>query len=378
MSEGESNPARDSAANATARNAAVSAALADIPDDFGAPSEPSAAATTGEPTPSEPSAEASGEPTASDSGASQGQPGQAVPKTQLEAPKNWPKDRRDEFATLPDNVKSILLAREKEFNQGLTKNAQENAEHRKRSEAISSVFNAEHRKQMESAGVDEIGAVRQFVALHDFFTRDPVGYLKHLIGVTGVKQDQLFGGQPQQQTQPAQPASADDWVDPHVIELRSELQTLKAENQHLKQNFTQFQSSYSQREQLSLREEVDRFKSAADQTGNPAYPHYDAVMPIMRHLMDADPEIAAIPDWKAQDKLKAAYEKAVWMNPDVRQALIDNQVNQSLSSQLKTAEVERAKAAASKRPSPGANGAAQPGKMSRQEAVSAAMRSVGL
>src|SRR5688500_11133802 len=101
MQAGERNPVRDSAASSNARDAAVSASLAETFDEPGPDTEPSAA----EPAPATSEALDAGttEPVsvAESEGASQGQPDPAVStETQLAAPKHWPKDRQSEFTTL--------------------------------------------------------------------------------------------------------------------------------------------------------------------------------------------------------------------------------------------------------------------------------------
>lgn len=390
--EGDRNSERDSAASASARESAISAAMAEV-ENQGQGTEPSAA----EPEPSQPSkAPDAGakepEVSADSTDASQGQAEPAVStETQLEPPKNWPKDRQDAFNSLDDNAKRILLQRDKEYTQGIHKNAQENADHRKKSEALGETL-GHYRDEMQAAGMDEIGAVRFMVQEREAFNRDPVAFVanfsqraqgglpafvKALIERTGLTQDQLFAGQqPGQQT--SEQGQADEWVDPMVLELRSEIQSLKGENQALKQNFGQFQNQFTQRENLTIQEEIQSFRSQADEGGNPVRPHFEDVKPIMQRLMDADPEIARIPDWKVQEKLQAAYDKAVWLVPEIRQQLIDSQVNQSVSSQLSQASIDKAKAAKTVRPSPGANGQAQLGKMSKADAVNSALREAGL
>jgi hypothetical protein len=245
---------------------------------------------------------------------------------------------------------------------------------------------------MQNAGLDEIGAIRFMIQEREAFNRDPVSFVanfsqraqggvpafvKALIERSGLTQDQLFGGQ-KPSVQQNEQGQSDEWVDPMVLELRTQNEALIGKLQSLEQNFGQFQQSHSQREALTIQEEIQAFTTASDESGNPLRPHYEAVRPIMQRLMNTDPDLARIPDWKAQDKLQAAYDKAVWHAPEIRQQLIDAQVNQSVSTQLSQASIDRAKAAKTVRPSPGANGQSQLGKMSRRDAVAAAMRDTGL
>src|SRR5688572_9901266 len=167
-------------------------------------------------------------------------------KEPLTAPARWPEDRRKAFEALPEEAKRILLEREKEFNTGLTQNAQKNAESLKRFDAINGLFQDHHRQEMQAAGYDEVATVRELLTRHDAFNRDPVGYgvvtakalgggnpvpyVAALIKQAGITQEQLFGGQPQPQAQPqpgqaATPPQEEEWIDPAIVEIKQELAT---------------------------------------------------------------------------------------------------------------------------------------------------------
>lgn len=388
MQEGERNPVRDSAA---LRNAAVSAALAEAPEEPGLDTEPSAAEPS-QVTSEAPDAGAT-EPVAESTGASLGQKDVKAGSTEplLSAPNNWPKDRQTEFAALDERGKRILLARDKEYTQGIHKLATENSDHRKRSEAITEILKP-YEADLRNANLDHAGAVRFVLDERAAFNRDPVAFvanfsqraqggvpafIKALIERSGLTQDQLFGGQKPQNRQANEPDQDQEWVDPHVLEVRSENQALRGELQTLIQHFGQFQQHHSQREALTIKEEIQAFQSASDESGNPVRPHYEEVIPIMQNLMDTDPEVSRIPDWKAQEKLQAAYDKAVWLVPEIRKQLIESQVNLSVSSQLSQANLDKAKAAATRKPSPGANGQSQPGRMGKMAAIEKALRDTG-
>lgn len=403
MQDGASNPMRDSAAKAASRSAAISAAMSgdggnEIDDDYGSDQQPLSAALD-EPA-GEVSQDAESEPAPIDSttGAPQGEPGLPTAPTagaQLQAPATWPKDRQTEFNALPDNAKRILLARDKEYSQGITKNAQDNADHRKRSEAITEIlkpFDAD----LRAANLDHPGAVRWMVQERAAFNQDPGGFLlgylqkanvapeqfiQHLIQRSGLTADQLFRGQPASQQQPAADPAQDEWKDPTVIALEQQIAALKNELNPVRQTLAQFQQQFQQQETLSIQEEIAAFQSSTDASGQPAYPHYETVKPVMKMLIETDPEVSAIPDRKAQEKLKAAYEKAVWLVPEIRQQLIDAQVNQSVttqvSQQVSQASLEKAKAARTLKGSPGANAPAVQGRMGRKDAVAAALRQFG-
>jgi hypothetical protein len=393
MSDGDSNSGfRDSATKAASRASAVSAALAESETSESPAYEASEPATaeTGADN-ATPYQDAGADQSVESNGASQAQPDQALSQeSQLAAPKNWAKDRQDSFNALPDEAKRIVLEREREYSEGIRKNGETNSDHRKRSEAIAEILKP-YEADLQKSGMDHAGAVRWMIEERTAFNRDPAGFLlgyvkqnnadpakfiQHLAERAGLTQDQLQGQQPQQQTQ----AGEDDnwWQDDPVYKaVNSQNETLKGQIAQLEQQLSQFHSQYTERQSQSLVDEIRTFQSAADSSGNPLYPHYEVLTPIMQRLMDMDPEISAIPDYRAQEKLKAAYEKAVWLNNDTRTSVIDTQVNQKLSERMSQQSLEKAKSAATIRGSLGANGAAQKGKMSRSEAVAAALREHG-
>lgn len=395
MQEGDRNPATDTAASAgMARSAAIDKAFEGFDESFfedgpspsaaeGDIPEPQANPDAAEPEPVAPSNESDSRP---DEGQQADQQEQVSP---VDAPAVWPKDRREWFANLSDGDKKTVLDMEKQHNARFTKNTQENADHRRRSEAISEVLKP-YENDLQAAGLDQAGAVRFMAQEREAFNRDPQGFLlgylqranvspqafiQSFAERSGVPRDQLPGGKPPAQQEQDQP---DEWVDPMVIELRSELQAERAEREKLQSQLGSFFQQHQQRETLTLQEEIQSFQSAADDSGNPARPHFEAVRPIMQRVMETDPDVAAIPDWKVQDKLTAAYDKAIWLVPEIREQLIAAQVNQGLSTQIGQATVDKAKAAAPRRASPGANGTAAPGKMGREDAINSAMKQFGL
>lgn len=304
----------------------------------------------------------------------EGQPDEQASQDSLAAPARWPEDRRKAFEALPEEAKRILLEREKEFNTGLTQNAQKSAESVRRLESINGLFQDHHRKQMEAAGYDEVQTVKELLARHDAFNRDPVGYglvvAKHfgdgnpkayvaeLIKQSGLKQEDLFGGAtPAAQTQetPAQ----DEWVDPEILALKQRLE--KAE-QSLQQQETDKQTQA----QRAFNDAVFAFENAKNEDGSPKYPHLSSVTQDIVRLVKGDPELMQNP----QKVLEAAYAEAIYLNPEVRKTLLEEEFAKRLSAKESKEAAERAKRASAAKPSPGASsGQARPSRMSIKEAV---------
>lgn len=92
-------------------------------------------------------------------------------------------------------------------------------------------------------------------------------------------------------------------VDPNLAEIKSELNSLKSV-------ITQSQYQQQQSEQARLAAAVDGFKS------NPANVHFAAVEQDMIALMPAI--TSQMPNASPEEKLKAAYDRAIYFNPEVR------------------------------------------------------------
>lgn len=389
MQEGDSNPERDSAASNGSMDDAIAAALAGMPDN----DEPTAEANQA---PESVAQDAETEEAVTDETQGQADPAPSQ-EDQLDAPKSWPKDRQEAFKTLPDAAKRILLDRDREFSDGIRKKGEENADHRKRSDALVEVLKP-FEQDLQSAGMDHVSAVKFMVQEREAFNRDPIGFfvdatrkanadlggvIKTLIERSGLTQDQLFKGQqpaPGEQQTTEQDQSK-EWVDPLEIELRSTKSALDESNaklNSLEQKFNDFFQTQEQRERLTVHEQIQAFATAADENGNPLRPHYEDLKRHIGWLADTHPEISAIPDSKLQEKLQKAYDLAVRMDDRTFSAQIDNTVNTRLSEELSKATVDKAKAAAPRRGGPGSNAPVTKGKMSMDESIEAAMREAGL
>jgi hypothetical protein len=312
-------------------------------------------------------------------------------KEPLTAPARWPEDRRKSFEALPEDAKRILLEREKEFNTGLTQNAQKNAESLKRFDAINGLFQDHHRQEMQAAGYDEVATVRELLGRHDAFNRDPVGYgvvtakalgggnpvpyVAALIKQAGITQEQLFGGQPQPQAQPqpgqaATPPQEEEWIDPAIVEIKQELATYKQFIADQKDREAREIARQQEEQKRSFFNAVSQFEAATNEDGSPKYPHVGAVVNEITRLVQNDPALYA----KPLETLEAAYNQAIHIHPEIRQQLMEEEFSRRLAAREKEQAAQRALRASPARPSPGsAGGSVNQGKMSIKEAAKAAV-----
>jgi hypothetical protein len=98
-------------------------------------------------------------------------------------------------------------------------------------------------------------------------------------------------------------------------------------------------------------------------------------MAHMGALMDADPELSKMPD--GPDKLKAAYDMAVYARKDLRQSFIEAEAQKKIQEAQKKRDAERAKKVTSVKPAAGVV-STKPKTNSLDDALSQAMSKAGL
>ena len=159
---------------------------------------------------------------------------------------------------------------------------------------------APHEAAMRSAGfTNPIQGIDYLVKLQDFASRDFNGYARWVAQQAGLTVTTPAG------SQPATPQQ----FDPLAQQLAPKVQGLEAQVQG-------FLNAQTDRE-------ISAFQNTKDAQGKPAYPHFDAVRKDMGDL---------IVSGKATD-LADAYQKAVWLNPDIRE--------KSIEERLKAAETKK-------------------------------------
>lgn len=213
----------------------------------------------------------------------------------LLAPEHWPEDRKSAFSGLPRRAQELFLEREREFQQGLTRLGQENAEVRKSLDPIQS--------EMQRYGVTPGQFVGRLVAWHQYLQQDPVTALKGL--------GQLYGvNDLSQLAQP--PAEEDQFVDPTVQALRQELQQTQQSLQGLMSNQQQAVLAQQQQAVNHVRSEIERLRTERDDQGNLKRPYFDRVRHVMGAMMHVDPNVS----------VEDAYDRAAYADPQIRASLM--------------------------------------------------------
>jgi hypothetical protein len=202
-----------------------------------------------------------------------------TPQESIRPPASWSATAKAKFAALDPDVQREVLKREQDVEKGF----RERASQVKRYEPLEQTI-APYREKWAVAGVDEATAVKQLLAASDWLERDPQAAIAYLAKQYGVNPAQVQG-QPQQ----AQPNG----------------NSPTPEYQALQQRFDALERQLAERESQSYQSQIDSFSS------DPNNLYFENVRPQMAALLEAG---------QASD-LADAYEKACWMNPEIRSLL---------------------------------------------------------
>ena len=236
----------------------------------------------------------------------------------MAAPNHWPKDFAAKFEALEPPAQHMFMERYKDLEGDYTRKTQEIAKYKKRNEAFDEIM-APFKGDFERAGMDEVGAVRQLLAAHDYLRKDPQNAINWLANQYGVDMAAIGND----------PAAEDEFADPQVKQLQQQVAQLT--------DFIQNQQTQQQSQvQQSTQSLIDQFAAETDANGNPKHPHFERVRGVMGSLIDSH---------NAKD-LATAYEMAVYADPELRQEQVKAMAAAQSQDNVKTEAVKKAKKAA--------------------------------
>jgi hypothetical protein len=133
------------------------------------------------------------------------EPAEAAELEALPAPNHWPKDFAAKFEALEPPAQHLFMQRYKDLEGDYTKKTQAIAKYKKRQDAFDEIM-APFKSQFERAGMDDVGAVRQLLAAHDYLRKDPANAINWLASQYGVDIGAIGND----------PALEDEFADPQV------------------------------------------------------------------------------------------------------------------------------------------------------------------
>jgi hypothetical protein len=222
-------------------------------------------------------------------------------------PSTWGKDAKVEWSTLPRSAQAEIERREKDRDRALHQERSRIQNVMRRYEALDRVIGP-RQQAFAAQGLDEARAVAQLFALSDSANADPAGFVQWFAKQRGLDLASLVAGNQSQAPE-----------DPRYQALTSELSSVKKAMMELGRTHQNTVQSREQAEQSAMVQTIERFAQETDEKGAPKRPYFDRLEPyIMAQLSVLREEMPAA---SPTEKLEAAYERAVYANPETRQAV---------------------------------------------------------
>jgi hypothetical protein len=294
-------------------------------------------------------------------------PVQAVPKVEgtqvaeptaapahnpAQAPWSWSAPAKAEFANLPQTVRDAIAKRETEVAQGLSR--------------MSDYKPLDQYVEMaKESGTTLHEALSKYTSIEDAFRKDPIVGLAEVCKNMGLSPRAIhqelgrrLGIQPGAPQQPGQQPQAPQ-LSPEYLDRLNRLENA----------FGTREQQFARQEEASRADAIQNFFSSPD------HPYAENVADTMAQLITLDKSKRSL-----TEKLKSAYEQAIWVNPEVRDVLFKQGVaSQSGSIPAKADAAARARQAAKATVGAPGNGvapqASAPASQSTREALRAALES---
>ena len=234
----------------------------------------------------------------------------------LSAPSRWSDADKEAFNALPREAQELVLKRERDVEAHLTRESQKIAENQKSLGQVNNIIE-QRREAWAMQGMSPDVAVQQLFALSDFAGRDPQGFVQWFAQQQGI--DLGLAG------------ASDDGTDPQIQALKAEIAELRG----MEYQRTQQQQ---QQQQQTIHQVIQEFANDAAQA-----PHFKQLENEIAGILPAVKQ--DMPGASPKEWLKAAYDKAVWMNEETRAAELAKA--QAAKRQTASARAAKAKKAAS-------------------------------
>lgn len=286
--QGEHLEIDDAAAAATTTAPAVEGKATDTPA-----AEPADATTTA--TTEKPAGEGEGEPETTAEPES--------PALEDRAPSSWKAEVAEKWAEVPAEVRAEIQRRETDYHKGI-----------------------EQYKQYANIGHSVERTIAPYMQNIQASGVDPLTAINHLLGV----EHNLRNGTPEVKAQVVSQILRDYGIDLKTVQPPAPVAPEVLELQKQNQQLQRFQQSVIEQQNSTAMSEIEQFKA------NAANVHFEAVKDDMALLLQSN----------RATSLQDAYDKAVWMRPDIRKSLVEQQRTEAEQKATTQAREKRAKAAA--------------------------------
>lgn len=237
-------------------------------------------------------------------------------------PATWSAGAKAVFATLPEVARREIAKREKDYATGI----QHHAEKARGYDTLMAEFQP-YEAMLRAEGGTPQGAIRNLLNTAYLLRTAPAQQKGELVmriaQQFGADMSQYFGQQGEQAPAPGQQDLT------HVQQL---VQQMVAPALHRIQQWEVGQQTAQQQQAQQVEQEIqgqiEAFRDAADEAGNPKHLYFENVRGAMSALL-ANKQAAS---------LEQAYDMACWANPEVRAALIADRQRTDEAKRLEEAK----------------------------------------
>lgn len=276
----------------------------------------------------------------------------------IEPPANWPEEIREAFGAIPPQLQHWYVNTARHMQADYTRKTQAIAQEKQQIQRAQANYaeldriTAPYEQQWALNGMSKPQAISQLIALSNFATNDPKGFIQYFANLRGVDLQQLNEQQ--------------EYVDPQVAALRQPLAEVQARLNQLQEQNTawQQQQQYQQYQSAfqSVNASIDDFARRTGQDGKPLYPHLNEVMGEMADLIETG---------RARS-MDEAYRHAIWLNESTRnRELQRSRANENARNRQRAEKARRAGSSLSG--ASGANGAYSSREMSIRDTINGVM-----
>lgn len=237
---------------------------------------------------------------------------QAEEKVEVVPPEHWSEEDKNAFMQMDESGRDWALRLEANAHKGIEEKSKELKRFRDAFEPY---------KHLVPPGVSEEQVIQNLLNAQNVLNSNPVEGIRWLMRSYGIDEKQFMPTS-------VEPDEDDEYLDPEVRKLREEIATLKNSAQ---QNLLLAE----QRRQQELMAQINEFRDAVDDKGEPLHPHYGEVIGVMAGLLQSG---------RATD-MESAYEQAVWAVPEYRDHVVEQQAKERAEAELKAKTEAATKAA---------------------------------
>jgi hypothetical protein len=234
---------------------------------------------------------------------------QEEPSDEAVPPATWTAEAKEMFSGLDPVLQQEVLKREKDYAQGI----QKHADAAKTADAYEQVI-APYKAMIAAEGSNPVQAIASlFNTAYQLRSGTPEQKAQLILQLANQ-----YGADLSQVT-PSQ--DEDEYVDPEIKSLKDEISSLK--------QTTQSQMQAAQNQQLvSLQQQIDAFSK------DPKNVHFEKVQSTMSSLLTSG----------GATTLEEAYDKSLYLVPEIRESIIQEQVKEAEAARVKKESEAAAKA----------------------------------